>query len=304
MKRRFLKLLQFIFLCSSSFAAKSLDETLNIVASDIVEKCDADSILVIDDFESPAEEMTFYIREQIADLIYHEDGLVQIVTRDKMDIIEKELIFQNSGKVIERTIVSIAERLGAQFVIFGKFEELDDEYILRIRMLDIKTAAYLFRKTYKVSRSLKIEQLLGRASVWHKASIGNILEINKNSLEFISPSIGIVFNYGLTRNFSVGVNFITSFDLYEKNNSVLTVESLLTSRFYLVSPTGEPLSGLFLEAMGGLSFLFINSELDNAVNAGGAIGFRFVLNKIYVEPVLRAGYPYLFGAGVGAGIRF
>ena len=304
MKRRFLKLLQFIFLCSSSFAAKSLDETLNIVASDIVEKCDADSILVIDDFESPAEEMTFYIREQIADLIYHEDGLVQIVTRDRMDIIEKELIFQNSGIVSERTIVSVAERLGAKSIVFGKFEELNGGYILRVRMLDVEKALYLFRKSYEISRSSKTEQLLGRASVWHKASIGNILEINKNSLEFISPSIGIVFNYGLTRNFSVGVNFITSFDLYEKNNSVLTVESLLTSRFYLVSPTGEPLSGLFLEAMGGVSFLFINSELDNAANAGGVIGFRFVLNKIYVEPVLRAGYPYLFGAGVGAGIRF
>ena len=90
----------------------------------------------------------------------------------------------------------------------------------------------------------------------------------------------------------------------EKDNTLFVVEPLLTARLYLVSPTGEPLAGLFFEGEGGYSLLFVNSEMTGVFNAGGAVGFRFVFNQFYVEPELRCGYPYLFGIGLGAGLRF
>ena len=304
MKRRFLKILLFMFFCSGAFAAQSLDEAIATSASDIAEKCDAKSILVIDDFDSPSGDMTLYIREQIADAIYSEDGLIQIVTRERMDIVEKELQFQNSGVVSEKTILSVAERLGAKSVVFGKFEELNGGYMLRIRMLDVKTAAYLFRKTYEISRSAKTEQLLGRAEVWYKAAIGACIEANKNSLDFIAPALGVAFDYGLTRRLSVGAKLVASYDSHEKDNTLFIMEPLFTARFYLVSPTGEPTSGLFLEGLGGASILLVNSDTTAVGNIGGGIGYRFSLGSFYIEPAFRAGYPYLFGIGMSAGIRF
>ena len=131
------------------FANTTIDGAITKAAVDITEKCDAKSILAIDDFESPSQAMTLYIREQLADTIFAEDGLLQIVTREHMDKVEKEMKFQNSGVVSEKTILSVAERLGARFVVFGKLEEFNSSYILRVRMLDVKTGAYLFRKTYE-----------------------------------------------------------------------------------------------------------------------------------------------------------
>ena len=147
------------------YAKPTIDEAISNAAVDIADKCEANSILVIDDFASPTSKMTLYIREQLADSIFSEDGLLQIVTREHMDKIEKELNFQNSGIVNEKTILSVAERLGAQFLIFGKIEESNNGYMLRVRILDIKTGSYLFRKTYNVKQSQKTEELLAENKI-------------------------------------------------------------------------------------------------------------------------------------------
>ncbi len=124
MKKRIIILTISFLLSRQLFANTTIDGAITKAAVDITEKCDAKSILVIDDFESPSQAMTLYIREQLADSIFAEDGLLQIVTREHMDKVEKELKFQNSGVVSEKTILSVAERLGARFLVFGKLEEL------------------------------------------------------------------------------------------------------------------------------------------------------------------------------------
>ena len=203
----------FYALCYFSLSAKEkIDNVIAHAAEDIVQKCDAKSILVIDDFESPTQKMTLYIREQLADSIYAEDGLLKLVTREHMDIAEKELKFQNSGVVSEKTILSVAERLGARFAIFGKLEEFNSGFILRVRMLDVKTGAYLFRKTYEFGYSQKTAQLLGNASSYKKVAVGGIGEINKNSIEFVAPAAGLSFDFSLWRKFSVGAKVLLSYD--------------------------------------------------------------------------------------------
>ena len=295
-----------LFFCGANllFARQDIDAALSTASTDIAEHCNAKTILVIDDFDSHSQDLTLYIREQLADLIFAEDGLIQIVTREHMGKVEKELSFQNSLKVDEKTILSVAARLGANAVVFGTFGELNNAYNMRIRMLDVKTGAYIFRKSYEITRSAKTEQLLGRAAVWKKAALGITAEVNKNSLESVSPAIGISFDYGLTRKISAGIKVFASYDLNEKDNDLIVIEPVATLRFYLVSPTGEPTSGLFLEGLGGASILLVNSGATAVGNIGGGIGYRFSLGSFYVEPAFRAGYPYLFGIGVNAGIRF
>lgn len=304
MNKRIFIIIITILLSSSVFAKTSIDQAITNAAVDIADKCNAKSILMIDDFESPTPAMTLYIREQLADTIFAEDGLIQIVTREHMDKIEKELKFQNSGVVSEKTILSVAERLGARFVVFGKLEELNSGFILRVRMLDVKTGAYLFRKTYEFGYSQKTAQLLGNASTYKKVAIGGIGEINKNSIEFVAPAAGIAFDFSLWRKFSVGAKILLNYDYHEKQNQIFTIETLGTLRYYIVSFSGEPVSGIYLEAQGGISSLIVDSKLKTVFNAGGAAGYRFTLGSFYIEPELRFGYPYMCGAGLAAGMRF
>ncbi len=304
MNRKIVTTLISMLLCFSLSAKEKIDDVIARAAEDIVQKCGAKSILVIDDFESPTQKMTLYIREQLADSIYVEDGLVTTVTREHMDIAEKELKFQNSGLVSEKTILSVAERLGARFAVFGRLEEFNSGFILRVRMLDVKTGGYLSRKTYEFGYSQKTAQLLGNASSYKKVAVGGIGEINKNSIEFIAPALGFSFDFSLWRKFSLGAKVLVSYDYHEKQNQVLTIETLGALRYYIVSFSGEPVSGMYLEAQAGASLLLVDSKLKSVFNGGGAAGYRLTLGSFFIEPELRFGYPYMCGAGLAAGIRF
>ena len=115
---------------------------------------------------------------------------------------------------------------------------------------------------------------------------------------------GISFDYSITRRFSLGVKAEVSYDAFESDNTIYVIESLAFARWYVVSPTGEPSAGLFVEGQGGAELLLVNSDLKFAPSAGVALGFRIADGNFYFEPMLRGGYPYLFGAGIGAEFRF
>jgi hypothetical protein len=70
-------------------------------------------------------------------------------------------------------------------------------------------------------------------------------------------------------------------------------------------------SGLFIQFNGGPVIfapdednITIPSELS-MISAGLSLGWRFLFGKhFFVEPAIRAGYPYIAGAGLSAGLRF
>ncbi len=296
----------FMFLNVFCFAAQkknSIDETLDFVSKEIVSRCSKNEIVAVLNFLTETNEMDEYIQNGLTASIF-ENSTLQVVTRQNMDKVEKELKFQNSGLVSDNTALSIGERLGAHKIIFGSLEELDNKYILQIKMLNVEKGAYVLFKKYEISRSSKTEQLLHHAATIYKSSLGFIFEGNKNSILGIAPAAGFSFDYSIFRRFSVGLKVLVSYDFFEKNNSIYSVEPLGFMRWYAVSPTGEPSAGLFVEAQGGVELIFVNSDLKNSLDIGGAVGFRIVSGNFYVEPILRGGYPYIFGLGINAGFRF
>ena len=305
MKKTFFFVMQLLIVVTSLFAEqyKSIDEAILKASKDLMKKCSKKSILVIDDFESPSGKLTLYIRNQFEDSFVGAE--IQLVTRKNIDKIENELRFQhNSGKIDENTIISVAKFVGANAVVFGNFEELNDLYMLRLRMLDIKTAKYIFSQTYEFSRDNKTEQLLGRAAVYKKVALGFGAEVNKNSLDSVAPAGSVTFDYSIFRKVSLGVKMFASFDVNEKDNSLTILEPLALLKVYLVSPSGEPGTGVFLEGLGGVSILLVDSDVKVVANCGGGFGYRAAFGNFYIEPEIRVGYPFIAGAGLSAGFRF
>lgn len=302
MKRRIL-FSAMMCLFSLCFAKQTLDETLSLVSFDIADRCEKREIIAILDFQTDSQEMSYYINSQLTAFIF-ENTTLQVVTRQHMDKIETELKFQNSGLVSDSTALSIGERLGAHAIIFGSLEELDNKYILQVKMLNVENGSYALFKKYEILRSSKTEQLLKHAATIYKSSLGGLIEINKNSVSMLSPAVGVSFDYSITRRFSLGVKTLVSYDVFEKRNTVYAIEPLACIRWYVVSPTGEPSAGLFMEGQGGVELLLVNSDYRVTFCGGVALGFRIPINSFYIEPIMRGGYPYMFGAGVSAGFRF
>jgi len=134
-------------------------------------------------------------------------------------------------------------------------------------------------------------------------------------------SAGPSFAAAYGSKFSIGLRAAWFFDI--KNElDVLELNFLLRYYFMGGSPSAEsapsaasrenrPSAGPYLQLTGGPALFFDKTE-DIAVparwgraSAGLTFGWRFLFGKLFfVEPHIRAGYPYIAGAGVSGGMHF
>jgi len=112
-----------------------------------------------------------------------------------------------------------------------------------------------------------------------------------------------------------GIVFGGSFDgkglglrlLYVKDvENFIFLETVAQIRLYLSSEKDN--TGFFLQAEGGIVlFSYEKFEITGYSSFVGGVsaGWRFMMNnQWYIEPFIRAGYPYIFGAGFSTGFKF
>jgi outer membrane protein OmpA-like peptidoglycan-associated protein len=94
-------------------------------------------------------------------------------------------------------------------------------------------------------------------------------------------------------------------------NAFLGFEAQLFLRLYMLSPPAMDTprgAELFLAAGGGLITLMNGPDARDSrgsPEASAILGLRVRIGKrFYVEPYIRGGYPFLFGGGLVAGLRF
>jgi hypothetical protein len=80
------------------------------------------------------------------------------------------------------------------------------------------------------------------------------------------------------------------------------LETFFFARFYL--PSLQERGGFFAQLEAGPGFIFEEGYTVGTVSAGLMTGWRFLLGRRwFVEPFVRAGYPFIVGGGVGTGLR-
>ncbi|MCL2411880.1 MAG: hypothetical protein FWC97_09595, partial [Treponema sp.] len=116
----------------------------------------------------------------------------------------------------------------------------------------------------------------------------------------------IALGYGSGTALGLRVAFFSN---NEENVSVLEINFLL--RHYLSSVLGLPTyGGPFVQLMAGPSLYnrpgdFSIPSNTGTISTGVGLGWRFIFaNRVFVEPFVRGGFPYAFGAAVSAGFQF
>jgi len=118
-----------------------------------------------------------------------------------------------------------------------------------------------------------------------------------------SYGVGGAIGYG--RGSSIGLKMVWFLD--NEGISVMEINCLL--RFYFYGKRAY--SGPFMQIIGGPA-LFYSQNAEALLPAkvgiftfGVDVGWRLLLfDRVFIEPSVRAGYPYLIGAGISAGVRF
>ena len=131
--------------------------------------------------------------------------------------------------------------------------------------------------------------------------IAHLAETLLYSQEGISMGGGFALGFG--SGSAIGIRLLYALDA----DTYGILEMLFFLRFYLSASNAS--SGPFLQFNGG-PVLFTNEGIGSTregvgtLSAGISGGWRFLLgNHWFVEPAIRAGYPYITGAGVSAGLR-
>jgi len=132
-------------------------------------------------------------------------------------------------------------------------------------------------------------------------AVGAGLEWNMNSRHNFSMGFPVSFDYKLpvaVAPFSVGVTFTTSVNF--TGDTVLEPAAMF--RWYFL---GIGHTGFFAQADLGAYIIFEDNEIYSLFLGGLRGGYRMPLgSRFYVEPSVRVGYPFAFGVGATAGVRF
>jgi len=126
-------------------------------------------------------------------------------------------------------------------------------------------------------------------------------ELNANTREGVALGGSLTLGVEINDIFAAGAKatFSSNFD------TVTTLEPAGFFRYYFSRLLPLPLGVLFVQAELGGSLFFEDGEMYPSFYGGLAAGWRYtVWQGLYLEPVVRGGYPNLWGVGLSVGYRF
>jgi len=160
--------------------------------------------------------------------------------------------------------------------------------------------------SYVMKRSLFVCLLLcmaifafaDEAQTSQKIAIGAGLEFNMNSRDNFAAGAVLAFDFSLGSSFAVGFTVSASYNF----DGITVIEPAALFRWYFLGSNG---TGWFVQADAGAYLVFEDEDITPLFLGGIRGGLRLpVSDMFFIEPFGRIGYPFMFGFGVLAGIRF
>jgi hypothetical protein len=123
------------------------------------------------------------------------------------------------------------------------------------------------------------------------------VEGNSNTREGAALGGSLSGGLDLDQQLSLGLKVAFSSNM----DTVTALETTVLFRYYLPLE----ISGFFAQLEMGTAIFFENNKSYPAFLVGAVFGWRYYFYKNwYIEPYVRGGYPFVWGAGVLAGLSF
>jgi len=129
-----------LLICGSLFAQNvSLDQALQTSSQTVVTQLPQGSKVAVLSFTSSSQNFSDYVIDEIATLI-SAGNRIQVIERQYMDVIRRELNIQMSGDVSDDEVRRAGRQLGAQFVVTGSLVDTGTVYRFRLAAINVETA--------------------------------------------------------------------------------------------------------------------------------------------------------------------
>jgi TolB-like protein len=219
------------FLLSSIFCYAQSTFTLDNAIKDTTQyftgRIPKGSKLVVLNIRSDNSRLANYIIEELTIQIVNGNNFT-VVDRRNLETIRKEMDFQLSGEVSDKTAQSIGKKLGAQSIILGYIEKMGNMYRLQIQSIEVETARIQGMKNYILESEPILNALLGlRSSVGANKNIvtlnGGIDYLGGYLIGKIPQNSRIAILNISSANIALSNYIIDNFTIYMINESSLIV---------------------------------------------------------------------------------
>jgi hypothetical protein len=140
----------------------TLDEAINESMNYFVERLPPGTKVAVLNFNAyPA--VADYVIEEITVFLVN-DGNLTVVDRSDLELLREEMDFQLSGEVSDESAQSIGKKLGAQTIISGSLSPLGAAWRMRIRALEVETAAVQGMRTYTLRKDSALSRLMPKTT--------------------------------------------------------------------------------------------------------------------------------------------
>jgi TolB-like protein len=183
--KRTITVVVFLFVTFSAYGQANkpvqLDAALMVAAERIDARIAAGSKIAVINFNSKSGNFSSYVIDELTAYLV-DSGNLEVVDRDKIDLIRNEQNFQYSGDVDDNSMVSLGRLLAAQFIVTGSLSEIDNTYRIVIRVLNVQTAAV---------------EVQYRSTIINDRMVKSLLNIEKTTGEKIGTgALNILFGLG------------------------------------------------------------------------------------------------------------
>ena len=125
--------------CGIAYAQQNLDSAIQNAAIRIQNELPQGTRVAVLNFSSSSEQFSGYVIEEIMDVLTNGRRL-NVVERQRLDDLRREMNFQMSGDVSDETMMSIGKMLGAQSIVTGSITDTGTSYRFRVYAINVENA--------------------------------------------------------------------------------------------------------------------------------------------------------------------
>ncbi|GHU50115.1 hypothetical protein FACS1894200_09390 [Spirochaetia bacterium] len=156
-----------------------LDEALSTIAAYYIESLAANTKIALINFESEARLLSDYILEELW-IQFEDRSSFVMVDRQHLELIQQEIIYEQSGVVSDESMQSITKQFGAQTLVHGKITPFGREYRLIVNVTNVEQAITSMRRETVILDS-RFTEMLAKPSTGGAADMASALYSGKGN---------------------------------------------------------------------------------------------------------------------------
>ncbi len=164
MKKRLVSIFVVLFLLSGVYAQSTteLSYALDGSARDISSALPVKSKIAVATFFSDSKDMSSYLIQEMTRRLM-QNGLLTVLERSDRgaELLDAEMMYQYSGAVDDDSMVGLGKRFGAQYLVYGSFEQYGGMLQFTVQVTNVESGEIPYLKSYSISKNSQITDLLG-----------------------------------------------------------------------------------------------------------------------------------------------